>query len=160
MTKPLAERFWAKVARGGPDDCWIWRGSKTSAGYGNLASLAGAQPFYAHRLSYEFHSGPIPRGMFVLHRCDNPACVNPNHLFLGTQTDNMRDMSAKGRSGISIRLGEANHRAKLTAEQVAEIRNTPGPHSPIAKRFGITRGYVSNLKRGEKWAHTYQENSK
>lgn len=94
--KPLADRFWAKVQKAGPDDCWPWLASRMPKGYGKLG-IASTTPKLAHRVSWELHYGPIPEGLFVCHRCDNPPCVNPAHLFLGTCTDNLRDMVAKGR---------------------------------------------------------------
>lgn len=95
---PLQERFWTKVAKGNPDECWLWTGSLTnSGGYGQLSRSRAEGPVRANRVSYEMHIGPIPDGLSVLHRCDTPACVNPAHLFLGTTRDNARDMSRKGR---------------------------------------------------------------
>ena len=94
--KTLEERFWEKVDRsGGPDACWPWTASTCGGGYGQFR-LAG-RPQLAHRVAYEQLVGPIPNGRHVLHRCDTPLCVNPAHLFLGTHTDNMADMTIKGR---------------------------------------------------------------
>lgn len=98
---PMAPRFWAKVVKGeSKNDCWKWIGSKNGVGYGKLAlpgrsSVSGI--IYAHRYSYELHFGPIPDGLQVLHRCDNPECCNPDHLFVGTQSDNMKDANLKRR---------------------------------------------------------------
>ena len=91
--RPLEERLWAKVAKG--DECWEWSGGKNDKGYG----LIGLRKklYYVHRLSYEWHLGPIPDGMLVLHSCDNPACVNPSHLSLGTVQDNSNDMVERRR---------------------------------------------------------------
>jgi hypothetical protein len=94
--RPVADRLWEKVRRGGVDECWPWIATTTHwFGYGRL-EIKG-KIFAAHRISYELANGPIPDGLFVLHRCDNPPCVNPHHLFLGTQKDNIGDASAKGR---------------------------------------------------------------
>jgi hypothetical protein len=87
------ERFWSKVDKTG--DCWIWKASLTHSGYGQFYHQGG--PVRAHRLSYEMEYGPIPNGMYVLHSCDTPACVNPKHLSVGTQKDNLEDMKSKGR---------------------------------------------------------------
>lgn len=91
---PPAKRFWAGVDTTG--DCWVWKGSKAGAGYGVLG--IDYKSVYAHRFSYELHFGPIPDNLCVLHKCDNPPCVNPDHLFLGTQLDNMDDRNRKGRT--------------------------------------------------------------
>lgn len=88
-------RFWVKVERGGEDACWQWLARKHEGGYGDFR--LGGGHVRAHRFSYELAHGAIPKGMFVLHRCDNPGCVNPSHLFLGTFEDNSSDMVSKGR---------------------------------------------------------------
>jgi hypothetical protein len=96
-TEADAVRFWAKVTKGG--DCWIWNGTKDGKGYGrlHLSGPAGRRTVKAHRLAYELHKGPIPSGLEILHACDNPSCVNPAHLSVGTRADNMQDAAAKGR---------------------------------------------------------------
>lgn len=94
----VAERFWAKVLKG--EGCWEWQGSKSKAGgygYVHVGGQVNRRPMKAHRLSWELHNGPIPHGLWVLHQCDNPPCVNPSHLFLGTRTDNMQNAASKGR---------------------------------------------------------------
>jgi hypothetical protein len=90
---PVDRRFWSKVQKG--PDCWTWAGSRSAKGYGRLN--VGGAVCQAHRVSWELHRGAIPSDLFVLHRCDNPPCVNPDHLFLGTALDNSRDMVSKGR---------------------------------------------------------------
>lgn len=135
-------RFHAKIDRSG--ECWIWTASKTHSGYGQFWTGAmtgkGHQlPTGAHRVSYELHVGPIPDGLHVLHRCDVPACVNPDHLFVGTQAENMRDMTQKGRHG----------RTKLTADAVREIRSSTLPLRVFSDRYGVSISTVSRARRGE-----------
>jgi hypothetical protein len=96
----IEERFWSKVEMIPFHDCWEWVGCKVPAGYGQLRLGGKKEPnLFAHRVSYVIHNGEIGKGLFVLHKCDNPSCVNPRHLFLGTHQDNMNDMKAKGRQG-------------------------------------------------------------
>jgi hypothetical protein len=102
--RTLAERFWSKVDKRGPDECWPFTGRTNGngayPGYGWIRGPeANRRPLAAHRISWELHNGPIPDGLFVLHKCDFPPCTNPAHLFLGTNRDNMRDAAAKGRIG-------------------------------------------------------------
>lgn len=97
---PIEERFWAKVNK--TETCWLWTGAKQRLGYGHI-SIGNDRFTSAHRLAYELANGPIPDGLFACHRCDNPACVRPDHLFLGTQQDNLRDAWRKGRGVIPSR---------------------------------------------------------
>lgn len=97
MGVTLQERFWSKVDRGAPSECWMWRGTISTEGYGTITERY--KRYGAHRLAWQFENNvPIPAGHVVCHSCDNPACVNPDHLWVGSQADNMRDMSAKGRA--------------------------------------------------------------
>jgi hypothetical protein len=122
--RPIEERFWERVdISGGPDACWPWTAGTHDFGYGKLATGEGDKHVYAHRFSYELHHGPIPEGMAICHNCptgDNPLCCNPRHLFLGTQGDNMRDMTAKGRRRAAS--GEDQRNAILTWDKVREMR--------------------------------------
>lgn len=97
----LFERFWAKVDKRGDGDCWPWTGAKTSKGYGAIQQCGKGSPMLlAHRASYEFSAGPIESGLYILHSCDNPGCVNPAHLRAGTQSENIAEAFAKGRKLI------------------------------------------------------------
>jgi len=97
--RPITERFWEKVDKRDPDQCWPWKGGHTATGRGVLRAspIHGKEKIVATHVSWELHYGPMPDGVYVLHKCDNPACVNPAHLWLGTQSDNMTDMYSKGR---------------------------------------------------------------
>lgn len=99
IRRPLEERFWEKVDKSG--DCWVWTRSTNGSGYGQITMPRAGAPMLAHRVSWLLHYGPIPAGLFVCHRCDNPPCIRPEHLFLGTNRDNSRDMGAKGRAGAT-----------------------------------------------------------
>jgi hypothetical protein len=107
------------------------------------------------RIFYEKYKGLIPQGMHVLHTCDTPACINPDHLWLGTHYENMQDMAKKGRTAHLIREqnGEKNHMAKLTESQVLEIRSMSGFQREIAQKYGISRQIVSDIKNYRKWKH-------
>jgi hypothetical protein len=142
------ENFFKKVAKGNDGECWIWTAG-ISRGYG-IVSREG-RSIKAHRLSYEIHHGPIPPGMLVMHSCDNPSCVNPEHLSVGTETDNVRDMINKGRN--KDRRGEKHPLKKLSLKQVEEIRQLRGlmGHKLIAEKFGISKSHVSGIQRGEYW---------
>ena len=96
--EPMEIRFWRFVEK--TEGCWLWTGAKTGGGYGYIRR-SGKEKMSAHRASWEMHNGPVPEGLWVLHRCDTPACVRPDHLFVGTRADNMRDAHEKGRIDLS-----------------------------------------------------------
>jgi hypothetical protein len=156
------ERFWSKVEK--TDDCWVWTGALRHKGYGAFVYVRDGEVVQgrAHRYSYERHVGPIPPGMFVLHRCDTPACVRPDHLFLGTNQDNVTDMMRKGRhvAGGTYRNGNyergtAHHNARLTPELVREIRSAydAGGTSfgQLATKYGLAIGHVYRIVRRRAW---------
>jgi hypothetical protein len=157
-------RFWAKVDKNGPvhpalrTRCWVWTASKTRNGYGSFGARAGGERI-AHRWSYHAAYGPIPAGVYVLHRCDVRACVNPGHLFLGTHDDNMRDMDAKGRRA----LGERASGAKLTNAQALEIlsRYARGGVSQraLAREYGVHCNTIGQLVRGRRWCEALARTS-
>lgn len=143
------EAFARHVIRTPDSQCWGWRAHMDKDGYPIITN--DGKPMRAHRVSYELHYGPIPKGMFVLHHCDNPPCTNPQHLFLGNTLDNALDASRKGR----LRKGITHHSAKLTEEQVIAIREIGNSKSQrdIAAIFGITQTSVGHILRRENWKH-------
>lgn len=169
--EPLNRRFWSRVRI--TPGCWDWLGPVTADGYGRLFGVD--KEARAHRLSFEMHVGPIPEGLFVLHKCDNPPCCNPDHLFLGTTLDNARDCIAKGRSNVAARSG-TNHwmrnrpdliargsrmgRSHLTEAMVAEIRArfVAGgvTQRDLARQFQVGHKNLNLIVKGKTWKHVPQ----
>lgn len=162
---PVA-RFWSKVDQSGaPDSCWPWVGGRTTAGYGSVQWDGGVQ--YAHRIAWRLTAGPIPASIFVCHRCDNPPCCNPAHLFLGTHADNMVDKVAKGRVARGEASGPRRHpermahgathwRVKLTEADVLAIRERAAScetRRSLATAFGVHESCINKIIRREAWAH-------
>lgn len=151
---PIEVRFWNRVAKS--DGCWLWVGHRPSE-YGRLSHKN--EKHRAHRLSYQLNVGPIPDGMVVCHRCDNPPCVNPSHLFLGTSADNSRDMKAKGRWAGGPPSGERAPNSSLKDAQVMEIKGLlrfphfHGKYSQMARAFGVSQNTIYSIKSGQTWGH-------
>lgn len=155
-TATVQERFWSKVRVGGLFDCWEWQAGTFTGGYG--AFQYRGRPVGAHRMSFVFANGTdaIPAPLCVLHHCDNRRCVNPSHLFLGTNDDNMADCVAKGR----MRRGEQHPRAKLTDEHVATIRQQLAngcTQQRIADEYGVSRPLIKLIKQNKIWRHLPME---
>lgn len=129
--------------------CWNWSGCTNSKYYGQLRR--NGKKVGAHRAFYEYYVGPVPNDLLVLHRCDNPRCVNPKHLFLGTNKDNMDDMTAKGREN-KVR-GEQHGMSKLTDEQVLAIRKDTRAQWEIAIDYNVSQITISGIKRNTSWKH-------
>jgi hypothetical protein len=150
FTGPMLAKFWAKIERRGIDECWTWTGAKGD-GYGLFTVQPYGRLVGAHRISFALENGQTPPDVFVLHRCDNPACVNPRHLRLGTHQDNMIDRRDKGRDNRT--LGETNGCAKLDTWDIICIRADRRPQKVIAKDYGIRQGHVSYIKARKTWRH-------
>jgi hypothetical protein len=149
--RPLADRFWEKVYQRGPDECWPFLGSIDGRGYGSIGADGGKPLRRAHRVAYELVIGHIPPGMVVCHTCDHRECVNPRHLFVGTQRDNVLDMIRKGRRHSSA--GERNPCVKLHADQVLAIRHDSRPAREILVAFGIAASTLYSIRNHETWRH-------
>ncbi len=146
------ERFWSKVSKRSPEECWLWKGAPI-AGYGqiNIGGRAGTM-HRAHRVSYFLHRGRFDKRLVVCHKCDTPLCVNPDHLFLGTQADNLKDMWRKGRARPGRSAGTNNGSAKINQLIAAEIRAAPGSVRQVAKQFGVGSTTVHEIRSGVRWA--------
>lgn len=143
-------RFWEKVAKS--DGCWEWTAYRNSAGYGRFTVGPGNET-NAHRYSWFLHYGPIPGGLWVLHHCDNPPCVRPDHLWLGTTGDNTADMIAKGRARRGVTRGENQSQAKLTEADVRTIRASREPGVELARRYDVSTGLISHVRNRRNWRH-------
>ena len=164
--KSIYQKFIEKVSK--TPNCWIWKGAMRGGEceYGNIRF--GKKRKLAHRLSWEIYYGKIPKGKLILHKCDNPRCVNPKHLFMGTQLDNVKDRVRKNRSAIgknhgfylhpeSIARGENASHTKLTTKQVLEIRRKYIPRKyglvKLAKEYGVTMGSIYPIIKRTNWTH-------
>jgi hypothetical protein len=152
---PPEERFWAKVCK--TENCWLWQGSIGDRNGHGRFYLSDGTAIYAHRFSYELHFGKIPEGLFVCHRCDNPRCVRPDHLFLGTNQENIIDAWNKGRmydirSQHPDNSGENQGSHKLTWKSVEAIRQTKGvPQGILANQYGVNQSTISRILKAQYW---------
>lgn len=152
------ERFlkWTDVRAA--KDCWLWKGSrKANVGskvlwHGQWRTADGSIEL-AHRGAWRLMKGPIPKGLFVLHRCDNPACVNPTHLFLGTQADNISDMWGKGRARPKAQHGEDHGNSKLTADLIRDIRASKESGVELARRLSLSPTTICDVRKRRSWKH-------
>lgn len=175
---PVAPRFWGRVERHGPDDCWPWMGCRDRWGYGSVGIRR--RLYVSSRVAWALGHGSDPGDLLVCHTCDNPACCNPAHLWLGTNADNSADRAAKGRTGKwrstqgRIRgdgyrpnkhghgraygpRGETHPSAKLTAQQVLTIRNDPRGGRKLAAEYGVSRSTIHYARTGKNWRHLSDE---
>lgn len=136
------------------DDCWIWSGNTHRQGYGKFSFMGKSIP--AHRMSYEIHKGHVVGNSMVCHRCDNPSCVNPSHLFLGSAKDNMADKVSKGRHK-GAHKGSCHHLAILDDEKVCDIRRLyksgEVTQYTLAEKFNVSQSLISNIVNNSKWSH-------
>lgn len=152
----LDERFWSKVNKDTDSGCWEWTANKNNKGYGmfSVSSYVGKQ--LAHRLSYKDAHGPIPKGGLILHSCDNQACVNPEHLRVGTYKENVADMDTRKRRVTNTPFGEDNCNALLTAEKVIQMRRdylAGVKNAVLAERYGMTELSIKDVTLGRSWKH-------
>ena len=152
--RPLIERFAARLPRNlDSESCWLWQGSKVPKGYGVISHVrrGKSRTVRAHRVSWELHMGPIPEGMYVCHKCDTPACVNPEHLFLGTHRDNMKDMKNKHRSTKS----KSRTGTRLTIEIAEEIRKvhttSKVSQRQLASIFKVSTATINDVLLNKRW---------
>lgn len=152
MNKLLAERFWGKVLES-DSGCWEWTGYRTPKGYGRIG-MGRRKPRPAHRVMWELIFGKIPSGKQVLHECDNPSCVHPFHVYLGTNLDNVRDKVSRGRQFLNNRAlrGEEQGSSKLTRRQVLAIRSSRKTLQKISEQFGVSKGQACRIRLRKQWS--------
>jgi len=154
MKKSLEERFWDKVDKSaGSGGCWLWMASTDGYGYGQFWNAQKHAQVPAHRFLWELLHGSIPKGMCICHHCDNPICVNPTHLFLGTKADNAQDAVAKGR----MHLGEAHGQSKLTKRDIIAIRKRHDSDDEICRElamiYEVGIRHIYKIIKRETWRH-------
>lgn len=148
--RPLKDRFFDKVNV--TTACWLWTGCLDAGGYGRIRMPRERRTEYAHRVSYQLHVGAIPHGKIICHRCGNPTCVKPDHLYAGTYRQNMIDRVAHGHQSGGARPGEKHHMAKLSDKQVTKIRSmlkTGSTGAYLSRAFGVSQTQISRIKRNE-----------
>ena len=151
----VEERFFTGFSKS-DNGCWNWQRRLVGKGYGTIGlGGKGAKQKLVHRLSYEIHKGPIPEGMVVMHKCDNPRCVNPDHLEAGTQSQNIKDAFARGRkinlpSGLK---GDDHGASKLTSEQVLSIRASSLSLNELSALYGVSRSAIERVRYRKTWRH-------
>lgn len=146
---PLIDRFWLSVDPGPADQCWEWKRHLDKGGYGHIMDAGKIRG--AHRVSYELHHGRIPDGMHVRHLCDNPACVNPAHLELGTNAENVADKIIRGRTAAGPAIVRQST-LKLTPELVLAIRADVRRTADVARDYGLSMVHVRNVRSGKAWS--------
>ena len=160
LTEKQSRNFWRKVDKSHVGGCWLWTAAKIPHGYGYFSM--DRRPTYVHRLSYQIHKGPIPPGINVCHNCpsgDNPSCVNPEHLWLGTQMQNQHDMIRKGRDRKATgdraggRTKPESFAQKVTREMALAILASTDSHASLGRKYGISTTTVWSIRTGKTWKH-------
>ncbi len=150
-------RFEQKIMPEPMSGCWLWDAYIYPAGYGQFRISPTSRSIGAHRAAWILYKGPIPEGMMVCHKCDVPSCVNPDHLFLGTASDNMADAARKGRMNwkpgekCALPVRGAHHMAKLTEADVIEIRRSADMGVVLADRYGVTPTHITRIRQRKTW---------
>jgi hypothetical protein len=152
LTARQLRNFQLKVNKLGPGDCWEWAAGKDRQGYGQIR-LHPMGVFFAHRIAYFVSAGVDPGPLSTCHKCDNPGCCNPAHLFLGTHADNVADMVAKGRAAHNAMPGESHPRSVLTGRDVKAIRCSDATCAALAVKYGVNRTAISKVRRRKTWKH-------
>jgi hypothetical protein len=151
----VRERFFQKVEKDGHTGCWVWTGASNPRGYGRVRINDVLR--HSHRVSYRFHCGPIPDGVQVNHHCDNPPCVNPDHLYTGTQAENLADAKERGGLVENLPRGDKHHRSVLSARDALAIchlyEDTDHTYRSLADLFGVGKGTIQCVLQGDSWAH-------
>ena len=151
--KPLDPeiRFWSRVEKRGDDECWLWKGSFDKDGYGQMRNGFLKINDRAHRFSARLHFGELPKDKCVCHKCDNPSCVNPNHLFIAAQIDNQADKVQKNRHA----KGEIQGHSKLTEKQVSDIRSRIDEgYRTLCDEYNLVPSTIYRIWRGQSWKHS------
>jgi hypothetical protein len=150
---PLEERFWKYVVK--TESCWSWSGNKGRGGYGRVSTGSKSDGYtLAHRFSWELHNNPkIPDGLFVMHKCDNPECANPEHLMIGTPKENTQDMIAKGRKRVVAPVGAGNGKSILDEDKVRYIRSSNLNHAAVGRILNVSPNCVRGVRTGRTWSH-------
>lgn len=148
----LIEKFKSKFTEGDKESCWDWEFGVTAGGYGQMAYKC--KKYASHRLSWSYYNDKsIPKGCVIMHTCDNPKCVNPSHLKLGTQKDNVADMMAKGRFKDYNKKGSNNPQSVVNPDHVIDIYTSNGTHKAISEKYGYKLSTVANIRIGRGWTH-------
>jgi len=155
FNKQFHKRFWNKVQKSSPNECWLWTAGKNKRGQGFFRVNYNKRKMdMAYRVSWMIeHKTIIPHGMEIMHSCDNPSCVNPKHLAIGTHAENMRDMMGKGRHRTDNKKGEEHYSAKLSEADIKNIRASKLSQTALAKQYGVSQHCIWCIVRRKSWTH-------